>query len=1317
MSKRSLFLALWCLCVFSARAQIDQNNPVAQTAETPAGTSEAWWDHVKSLREKGVTGTSGQLLRYDTPEGQKELEGTKFFGKQDGQDVEIKGGTHAFYDMDFKNLRITITGGADVSFYNCKFGQKAGLKFQGNNGKQGDDCILCLKGDNMPEGKTTKVTLRFCDFEGPGVGGGRNAVIKANTSPNSGKAAIVDAAYCRTWGQSGDSWKMARGTTRFSYFDPAACTPKKPIFWESGEYSENTYVSTPALHTAHVWRAKRPTNQKPRFEQKESSSDWQYLNPHADIFHIYGGDFNVLAEGHYINQDTDDLAEEVEGVIFVGLNNTIRRADPLKNWRGTHGGDVVRGCYIPRNEDERSSSIHNNLGGEEDSEWLRLEYLRLGGPLNKVIYPPKKNQESTRATRVALDGLQDLQGNPLRIQDVDPKTFDASEAYFTRDNARSDAPTLTKASEWSITVDTSTFAPHYVARDGGYVAGMAVSVDGQKVVRFVEEGGAIAIAYQRDGYQVEKVSNGEYTLRREGGTAFYPVVWRGGNKSSLKPAESSASVNDTQVLNAVADQDFDVLVISDLGQSQLTHARSANRKFQKPERPTIELEVENITTIVGRSLTTTFNRNNPGASSVEIETPTKQDARNKLNNGVIAAANLFHRMFPGKHLILAPQCKSGTGLESLTNANDDDGGPPKRTWSEATEVRDSLEAELAENWAGKKVIKIAHWCWWGAENQQLTNFVDEHVVRMTGCDRNGNKVERDSGIAHSLWDLSGENRDPLFDDTWKLVMSLPGGNSGSTPKPAKNYGYLVKGQGPNNKKQESGRTLQFGLEFSQQEGRTTMMASVQEFLDLPFVSNIATPRVMGGPIIALMNDFDLNEGKGENDRHPSQYSNFGQPLLGAHLLSQAVLGAFGADARILGHKTTADGKKTTLRIGLPQGEELTTMGKVKDVTDDVRYLLDEDRDHFFEDGTGFVLRRQNEPWSDARALVKTGDADYRAQVRITNTGSGTGAERYGEVEITWHNAVSDGDRLSYHPWGEFDAELGKDDAKLIPNRHYLIARKSAWDNGSETGFPGHAVSVQTGGDLAVGEMILKLGEDYIGEEDNGSTGALRVSGGSIVEGGGGNPGGGGSSPEAPKISSRNPALDGSAYKNVNISVTWDGKIKLGSQGVIKIKRVDTDPEQELARYELASGASEVRLSGDRTKLTIDPSVDLPQGAEVEVLASLSAITSEEGTRITEANKLLTRFMVNRGGASARTVGGATDMVLYPNPSEGSFTLMLPETDEAGQVSVLDLSGKVVYQAPTDGKRQLPIATTLPTGSYLVKVVGAKASYVERLVVE
>lgn len=78
---------------------------------------------------------------------------------------------------------------------------------------------------------------------------------------------------------------------------------------------------------------------------------------------------------------------------------------------------------------------------------------------------------------------------------------------------------------------------------------------------------------------------------------------------------------------------------------------------------------------------------------------------------------------------------------------------------------------------------------------------------------------------------------------------------------------------------------------------------------------------------------------------------------------------------------------------------------------------------------------------------------------------------------------------------------------------------------------------------------------------------------------------------------------------------------------------------------------------------------------------------------------------------------AAGIQLYPNPTEGTVTLVLPEAAPAHRVSIVDLSGKVVYQAPTPGGRHLPIVTGLPRGSYLVKVTASKRAYVERLVVE
>ena len=1200
MSKRSLFLTLWCLCVFSARAQTTQNDLVAQTAEASAASGELteadYWAKVSEL----PTALNTRAARTKAEDTYPEFANTK-----PGAVITFGAGdTKTFENVEIIGRSVVVERGAQITFLNVRFKETSASPKKS----------ATVQGLLTAWDEKTKVTLRNCDFEGQNNGKGKYPSLvhgKAQTPPKSptrpeglvkGPAAEFDAEGCYTWGYTSDGWKIARGDVRYCVWDLPINVDRDPILWDGGQsggYAKDEIVLNPAksLYESKAWVSTVADNtQEPDFAETDAgvvTRGWRYINPHTDYLHWFASTYPKRAFGCLANaDDSKPPLKSTPGSGRIGTNNAWRLDNGDETNDERVGAEII-GCLYYRNDLRASRAVQHatypsaSMTQEQKDDFMfKVRHCRTNADARKAI----DNRDW-----IVVENLRTLDGSTELIIEGDAGARTAD--YFTRN----DATTLPFA-------DTE-----------------------------------------------------------------------GSSDDLSDPSE---------------DADFDVFVLSEIGQSEIVHARGS-KSFFLGKGPIPALKAANITLIEGSPL-----RN--AGQPLRVVRPTPENAATEVNRGVIAAANTFGEMFPGKHLILAPQAVSGTGLSDLVNNNDN-----QRKWSDATAVRDALADELASRWAGKKVKKVAQWVWWNAVRNTYTQFTEQNCPAITGLNSDGTQYVYNASVAHSLWDLSGDNRDPLFDESWTFVIATPGPEHGRGDGNRKNYGYKTNGDRLN------GQEFAFSLERGENKGKTPMIKSVQAFLDLPFMKPIRG-KLVTGPMIATFNDF---EPKGEGAIHPSQFSRYGQPLMGSHMLVSAVIGAgYGGPARILGHETTADGKKTFVRIGLPNGGKLSTFGKVKDTSGDSRFTNSSARPHLQPDGTGFVVRPKGQSWPDARAVIKNStsgsDGFAKGDVKIKDDGTGTEETRYGVIEITWATAKSQDDRLSYHPWGGFNGELENEDVARLPNQHFLIEHVEKWDDGTLMGFPGHAVMPQTGQKDDRGEMILKPGEGYIGVTDNGRD----VSGGSIA---GGGTGGDGSSDSAPKITARSPALESLAYSNANIVVDWDRKIKL-ADGVIKIRRTDTD--EELVRYSPTSDTLQVRLSTNRTRLFVNPSIDLPKGAPIEVLASRSAIVSDDGTRIDEADKLLARFTVHSGGgdnvANARPAGeGTTDIALYPNPTAGTFTLVLPKGEAPVRVSIVDLSGKVVYQAATQGKRRLPITAVLLTGSYLVKVVGSDAWYVERLMVE
>ncbi|WKN44878.1 carbohydrate-binding protein [Tunicatimonas pelagia] len=76
----------------------------------------------------------------------------------------------------------------------------------------------------------------------------------------------------------------------------------------------------------------------------------------------------------------------------------------------------------------------------------------------------------------------------------------------------------------------------------------------------------------------------------------------------------------------------------------------------------------------------------------------------------------------------------------------------------------------------------------------------------------------------------------------------------------------------------------------------------------------------------------------------------------------------------------------------------------------------------------------------------------------------------------------------------------------------------------------------------------------------------------------------------------------------------------------------------------------------------------------------------------------------------------SEVVLYPNPAQREVRVQLPDDQSAAQLRVLDLTGRVVLEAPLRGSEVLDIQT-LPKGLYTVRVRQGAVVISEKLLVE
>ncbi len=89
-------------------------------------------------------------------------------------------------------------------------------------------------------------------------------------------------------------------------------------------------------------------------------------------------------------------------------------------------------------------------------------------------------------------------------------------------------------------------------------------------------------------------------------------------------------------------------------------------------------------------------------------------------------------------------------------------------------------------------------------------------------------------------------------------------------------------------------------------------------------------------------------------------------------------------------------------------------------------------------------------------------------------------------------------------------------------------------------------------------------------------------------------------------------------------------------------------------------------------------------------------------------------IINEVKPVAHTLGG---LKVYPNPSNGSFTIDLPETNNGAAITVMDMVGKVVANRIIEDTKAQKLTLNLsniPTGSYILKVDAGNDTYRERI---
>ena len=162
--------------------------------------------------------------------------------------------------------------------------------------------------------------------------------------------------------------------------------------------------------------------------------------------------------------------------------------------------------------------------------------------------------------------------------------------------------------------------------------------------------------------------------------------------------------------------------------------------------------------------------------------------------------------------------------------------------------------------------------------------------------------------------------------------------------------------------------------------------------------------------------------------------------------------------------------------------------------------------------------------------------------------------------------------------------------------------------------------------------------------------------------------------------------------------------------------------------ELGTGWSEVtnnNFPGDRrTFMTVQDAVMLPGDERQIDYVILTAFGGDHLTSVARMRELADSAQVfydnfNDFCDDVLALDEHQDEViafeLYPNPSNGSFNVSLPEGLNQAKIVITDLAGKIVYsEQAIDGKQ---ITLNSSAGVYLVSIVNNEFSSTKKLVIE
>ncbi len=125
-------------------------------------------------------------------------------------------------------------------------------------------------------------------------------------------------------------------------------------------------------------------------------------------------------------------------------------------------------------------------------------------------------------------------------------------------------------------------------------------------------------------------------------------------------------------------------------------------------------------------------------------------------------------------------------------------------------------------------------------------------------------------------------------------------------------------------------------------------------------------------------------------------------------------------------------------------------------------------------------------------------------------------------------------------------------------------------------------------------------------------------------------------------------------------------------------------------------------------------IDVDDAGNLYVSGSILEGGAVGGQFFTGNGVFVAKINTGISGVSAAPV--KTNMLVAPNPSSGSFTVRFDQIPQNGRLSVVDISGKLVFERQNIGTRQTDILLSVPNGQYILQMTDNTGTTVQKLTI-